>query len=157
MNASCFSPTLRLRANRAFTPDSLSPGNPWPVSRSKDHLYLTEHANALLPSTSPRLEERTTMPTPAGSSKKHPAHKHRQLAPHPPHIRTGYEASAPTRQRRAAANASIGRRLRIQQPNSRTNFRRKITTPESGSLSPPDTSGNYLSNTDSGSNPLTGK
>ena len=41
-----FQPDLRLRANRAFTLGSFSPGNPLPVFGSKDRL-LTEHSNAL--------------------------------------------------------------------------------------------------------------
>jgi hypothetical protein len=47
LNTSCFSPSLQVRTNRAFTPDSFSPGNPWLVYGSNDRLHLTEHLNAM--------------------------------------------------------------------------------------------------------------
>lgn len=47
LNTSSLGPTCQLRANRAFTPDSFSTGNPWPDFGSKDRLHLTEHFNAL--------------------------------------------------------------------------------------------------------------
>ncbi len=47
LNTSSLGPTCQLRANRAFTPDSFSTGNPWPDFGSKDRLQLTEDFNAL--------------------------------------------------------------------------------------------------------------
>ena len=78
--------------------------------------------------------------------------------PEPPSGRQPTRSSTTAPQRTAAlTNASADRRHRIQQPKSQAKFQRKTTTAESGRLSPPDTGGKYLSNTDLGQNSLTGK